>query len=376
MGELFIIQKENYETQILDFTIVVGMEEILPGIPTFYFLMIVGAIIAVVGSLVTYRKIQKARIPEFIKKVDEIEHNIKKDKPIPKSLGYPSKEEYIVQKLKDKWDLLGLSLKDIIKKESKETNDLKKDEEKVISKDDSKRKFPDAEEEDLDVKQDVQEEIQEDIQEEVQEDTQDDIQGEISEADEDLQGTIGGTQEDIVEEITGVDEDLQETGEEIQDDISEEAREEILNAEEGVINIQKDIQEDTLEEAKEDVQEELREEIQDDTYDADEELQDTNGVALEDIPDDITGLEDVLEVGGEEIQEDLPESAPIYVPDIAYAPDSPFAPEPAYKSEYESKYTPEPETEPISEVKDDNNDIDNKVKKENEEKKHLKGDND
>jgi hypothetical protein len=367
-----VIQKENYETQILDFTVVVGMEEILPGIPTFYFLMIVGAIIAVVGSLVTYRRIQKARIPEFIKKVDEIEHNIKKDKSIPKSLSYPSKEDYIVKKLKNKWDLLGLSLKDIMKKESKETFDLEKDEETDISKDDSKRKFPGAEEEVMDVKEDVQE----DLQEEIQEDTQDDVQGEISEAEEDLQGTIGEAQEDIAEEIIGVDEDLLGTGEEIQDHISEEAGKEILGAEEGIIDVQEGIQEETLEDAKEDVQENLREEIPEDTYDADEGLQKMNGGALEVVPDDITGAEDFLEVGSEEIQKDLSEEVPAYLPNVAYAPDSPFAPEPTYKSEYESKYAPEPETEPVSEVKDDNNDIDNEIKKQHKEKEDLKGDND
>jgi hypothetical protein len=80
----------------------------------FYFLMIVGAAVAVVVSLGAYRTIQKARIPTFVKKVREMSKNIKGRKSISDSLLYPSKEEYIVKELGDKWDMLGLSLEDIL----------------------------------------------------------------------------------------------------------------------------------------------------------------------------------------------------------------------------------------------------------------------
>jgi hypothetical protein len=90
------------------------MPEIFPGFPMFYFLMIVGAIIAVVGSLVAYRTIQQAKIPKFVKKVREISKNIKGRKSISDSLLYPSKEEFIVKKLGDRWEALGLSLDEIL----------------------------------------------------------------------------------------------------------------------------------------------------------------------------------------------------------------------------------------------------------------------
>ncbi len=75
--------------------------------------MIVGAIIAVVGSLVAYRQIQRARIPTFVKKTREMSKNIKGRKTISDSLLYPSKEEYVIKKLGDKWEALGLSLEEI-----------------------------------------------------------------------------------------------------------------------------------------------------------------------------------------------------------------------------------------------------------------------
>jgi hypothetical protein len=107
------------------------MPEIFPGFPMFYFLMIVGAIIAVVGSLVAYRTIQQAKIPTFVKKVREISKNIKGRKTISDSLLYPSKEEFIAKKLGDKWKVIGLSLEEILgidtkkKKKLPETSEFK-----------------------------------------------------------------------------------------------------------------------------------------------------------------------------------------------------------------------------------------------------------
>ena len=107
-------EKENYEDQTVEITIVVGMTEIFPGFPMFYFLLLVIGIVAVVGSLVTYRQIQRARIPTFVKKTRAMKSTIKSRKSISQSLLYPSKESYIVKQLGDKWETLGLSLEDIL----------------------------------------------------------------------------------------------------------------------------------------------------------------------------------------------------------------------------------------------------------------------
>ncbi|MFW9874456.1 MAG: carboxypeptidase-like regulatory domain-containing protein, partial [Candidatus Thorarchaeota archaeon] len=113
-----IVEKENFLSNSQDITIVVKMHETF-GLPTFYFLMIIGAIIAVTASLVIYRTVQQARIPTFVKKAKKVKKNIKGNKPIPESLLYPSKEEYLVKWLGDRWEFLGLSLQRVLGLESK-----------------------------------------------------------------------------------------------------------------------------------------------------------------------------------------------------------------------------------------------------------------
>ncbi|MFW9969182.1 MAG: LamG-like jellyroll fold domain-containing protein [Candidatus Odinarchaeota archaeon] len=110
---MLTIEKQYFSTEKISVTIVVNMQEIF-GIPTFYFLMIVGSIVAVAGSLVAYRTIQRARIPKFVKKAREMKKNIKGNKSISDSLLYPTKEEYITKKLGDKWREIGLTLEDIL----------------------------------------------------------------------------------------------------------------------------------------------------------------------------------------------------------------------------------------------------------------------
>ena len=109
------ISKTDYVTQTIDITIVIGMDEWpIPGFPAFYFIMIVGAIVAVVGSLATYRYIQLAKIPKFVKNARAMKKAMKERGEISESLMYPTKEEYKVKILGDKWEALGLSLEDIL----------------------------------------------------------------------------------------------------------------------------------------------------------------------------------------------------------------------------------------------------------------------
>ena len=75
-----------YSSDEIDITIDVKMVEIFPGFPMFWFLMIVGVIVAVVGSLVASRQIRRARIPTFVKKAREMSKNIKGRKAISDSL--------------------------------------------------------------------------------------------------------------------------------------------------------------------------------------------------------------------------------------------------------------------------------------------------
>ena len=121
-GEI-IIKKENYDTETVDITIVIEMEEVTEGVPTFYFIMAVAAIAAVVGSLGAYRYIQVARIPTFVKKARKVKKSIKSGDIISEALLYPSKEEYLVKALDAKYSALGLSLDDLLGLKGKRKSD-------------------------------------------------------------------------------------------------------------------------------------------------------------------------------------------------------------------------------------------------------------
>ena len=118
-GCTITFNKQYYEVNPENFVIVVGMDEIFPGFPMFYFLLIVIGVVAVVGSIVTYRAVQQAKIPKFVKKVRSMKKEIKGRKSISDSLLYPAKEEYVVKELSDKWNMIGLSLEEILGLETK-----------------------------------------------------------------------------------------------------------------------------------------------------------------------------------------------------------------------------------------------------------------
>ena len=105
----------NYNDISIDTTFIIAMvESPIPGIPMFYFLMIVGAIIAVVGSLTISRAIRNAKIPNFIKKTDRIKGAIKGRKNLSESDLYPDKNQMILKKFGASWKKLDLDLEDIL----------------------------------------------------------------------------------------------------------------------------------------------------------------------------------------------------------------------------------------------------------------------
>ncbi len=115
---MLTIEKQYFQTRTETITIVVNMHQTF-GFPTFYLLMIIGAVVAVVASLTIYRTVQQARIPTFVKKARKMKKEIKGKKFISDSLLYPTKEEFLVKQLGDRWEMLGLSLQKILGTEDK-----------------------------------------------------------------------------------------------------------------------------------------------------------------------------------------------------------------------------------------------------------------
>jgi len=93
---------------------VVEMQQIFYGIPTFYFILVVSAIVALVGSIVGYRVYQNAKIPTFVKRVREMKKAIQKGKIISESILYRNKNAFVAERVNHKWEKLGLSLGEII----------------------------------------------------------------------------------------------------------------------------------------------------------------------------------------------------------------------------------------------------------------------
>ncbi len=108
------ISKEDFVSEEISITIVVNMTEIFPGVPLFYFIMIIGAVAAIAGYAIISRAIRNARIPRFVKKLRNVQGAIKSRKDISDSDLYPPYEAALAKKLGDRWEMLGLSLEDIL----------------------------------------------------------------------------------------------------------------------------------------------------------------------------------------------------------------------------------------------------------------------
>ena len=104
------IEMDNFTTQEISFTVVVAMEEIFLGMPTFYFILITASIIGVVGSIVGYRVIQQARIPKHVKKIRKLKGLIKSKKKITEMPTIPTKEQMMAKLFGNDWKEIGLSL--------------------------------------------------------------------------------------------------------------------------------------------------------------------------------------------------------------------------------------------------------------------------
>ncbi|MFX1394456.1 MAG: hypothetical protein ACFFAH_12895 [Promethearchaeota archaeon] len=114
------IEKEDFVSEEIEITFVITMEEIYPGMPTFYFIMIVSSICGVVGSLIGYRVIQQARIPKFVKKIRAVKKAIKSRGSIP-SISITSKNKIFLKELGKEWKDLGISLRSLLGIEEKKS---------------------------------------------------------------------------------------------------------------------------------------------------------------------------------------------------------------------------------------------------------------
>ncbi len=113
VGKIYV-EAANFTSQEFTITITVKMQEIWPGMPTFYFIIITAAIVGVVGSIVGYRVIQQARIPKHVKKIRKVKSLIKSKKKITESFLVPTKEQLMVKLFGEEWKEIGLSIEEAL----------------------------------------------------------------------------------------------------------------------------------------------------------------------------------------------------------------------------------------------------------------------
>jgi hypothetical protein len=113
VGKIYV-EAANFTSQEFTITITVKMQEIWPGMPLFYFIIITSAIVGVVGSVVGYRVIQQARIPKHVKKIRKVKGLIKSKKKITESFSVPTKEDIMVKLFGEDWKEIGLSIEEAL----------------------------------------------------------------------------------------------------------------------------------------------------------------------------------------------------------------------------------------------------------------------
>ncbi|GAB4310831.1 MAG: hypothetical protein Kow0069_11180 [Promethearchaeota archaeon] len=104
------VSKENYTTVEKDVVITVDLPEIFPGMPTFYFVIIVGLVAAVVMTAVIYNAVQKARIPEVVKKLRAVASDIRKNKAISERAIEVSRLENVAMEFASLWEGIELDV--------------------------------------------------------------------------------------------------------------------------------------------------------------------------------------------------------------------------------------------------------------------------
>jgi len=113
VGKLYI-EAANFTSQEFTITVTVKMQELWPGMPTFYFILITSAIVGVAGSIIGYRVIQQARIPKHVKKIRKVKGLIKSNKRITESFSVPTKEQMLSTLFGNDWKEIGLSIDDAL----------------------------------------------------------------------------------------------------------------------------------------------------------------------------------------------------------------------------------------------------------------------
>ncbi|MHA1728136.1 MAG: hypothetical protein ACTSWY_05340, partial [Promethearchaeota archaeon] len=105
------ISAVDYEDYTVSTQITVRMPEIFEGMPTFYFVLIIGFCAVFIISLTGYKAVQYARIPLMVKKIRSTKKSIRKKSRFKNIKINRSADEILEEESEKEYALLGLSLK-------------------------------------------------------------------------------------------------------------------------------------------------------------------------------------------------------------------------------------------------------------------------
>ncbi|MBA7592196.1 hypothetical protein ES708_34374 [subsurface metagenome] len=91
------------------------MDEMFEGVPTFYFLIVLGAVLILIGSLVGYKLVQVSKIPAFVKLINKLEKQISGNKEVLRENMTLTMEEEMIKRFKDEWTILDYDIKEVWK---------------------------------------------------------------------------------------------------------------------------------------------------------------------------------------------------------------------------------------------------------------------
>lgn len=112
---IMTIEAENYEFDPITIIVTIEREEIFTGVPVFYFLIALSAVLIIIGSIAGYRVYQKAQIPAFVKLINKLEKQISGNKEALRQNMTLTMEEEIIEKFKDEWAILDYNIENIWK---------------------------------------------------------------------------------------------------------------------------------------------------------------------------------------------------------------------------------------------------------------------
>ena len=108
LSGVLTIVSDNYDFDDITIVVIIGREEAIAGIPTFYMVLGIAGVVILVGSVGAYKAIEYARIPALIKVINKLEAQIVKGAMVSDDKLARSLLDIVTEEFGDAWEMLDL----------------------------------------------------------------------------------------------------------------------------------------------------------------------------------------------------------------------------------------------------------------------------